>query len=176
MRYIYQKNIMKTILVIIGLFTLTTLSAQNKATLLISQDARLAILGDDIGNDAFTTNVRVASEWQGNQLKHGFFFGRPEIEYADLKVPFVRTSLNFGFNHNMFSDYFNIAYSVGYGIIYRKQDRGWLAANQFNADLYFFVNVTNKISIFVNGQVVNRNDLKETKLVYSNFVGIKFEL
>ena len=167
---------MRTILFIIGLFALTTLSAQNKATLLISQDPKLAVLGDHKGNDAFTTNIRIASEWQGNQQRHGFFFARPEIEYADLKVQYLRTFLNFGFNHNMFSDYFDIAYSVGYGMIKRRYNGDWYGTQQFNADLYFFVNVTDKISIFVNGQVVNRNDLKETKLVYSNFVGIKFKL
>ena len=56
---------MKKFIYIILLFPL--LSFGKGISLNISQDARLALVGDERGNKAFTTNVNVAAEFRGWQ-------------------------------------------------------------------------------------------------------------
>lgn len=162
----------KTLAIFLLLLSLNAF-AQNKATVMILQDARLAVLGDNKGNEAFTTNIKIASEWQGNQLKHGYFFGRPEIEYADLQIQYFRTSLNFGFKHNQFSKYFDLAYSVGYGMIGRKYDKNWFGTQQFGADIFFYFKLNDTVNLIANSQIVDRNDLEKRKFVYSKFIGFQ---
>ena len=56
---------MKTIIYI--LFLIPFISLSQGISLNISQDARLALVGDERGNKAFTTNVNVGAEFRGLQ-------------------------------------------------------------------------------------------------------------
>lgn len=168
-----MKTIKTVTIAIMVLLISFTLSGQNKATLLISQDPKLALWGDDKGNHPFTTNIRIASEWEGNQLFHGYFFGRPEFEYADLQISYMRVSLNIGYAHNRFSDLFDIRYSIGYGEVMRKEQRGgWSGTSSFGADVFLDIKVSSKSTLFINGQFVQRQDMG--KWVYSNFIGYRY--
>jgi hypothetical protein len=62
-------------LFIILLFPL--LSFGQGISLNISQDARLALVGDERGNGAFTTNVNLAAEFRGWQKGSSYFLMRP---------------------------------------------------------------------------------------------------
>jgi hypothetical protein len=87
---------MKKFIYIFLLFPL--LSFAQGITLNISQDARLALVGDERGNHPFTTNVNVAAEFRGWQKGNSYFLMRPEIEYADLKGgELYRMTANFGY-------------------------------------------------------------------------------
>ena len=62
---------MKTLIYIFLLFPL--LSFAQGISLNVSQDARLALVGDERGNEAFTTNVNVGAEFRGLQKGSSIF-------------------------------------------------------------------------------------------------------
>ena len=49
------------------LFFIPLISLSQGISLNVSQDARLALVGDERGNKAFTTNVNVGAEFRGLQ-------------------------------------------------------------------------------------------------------------
>jgi hypothetical protein len=49
------------------LFFIPLISLSQGISLNVSQDARLALVGDERGNGAFTTNVNLAAEFRGWQ-------------------------------------------------------------------------------------------------------------
>ena len=56
---------MKTLIYILLFIPLISLS--QGISINVSQDARLALVGDDRGNEDFTTNVNLAAEFRGWQ-------------------------------------------------------------------------------------------------------------
>jgi hypothetical protein len=69
---------MKKLIYIFLLLPLISLS--QGISMNVSQDARLALIGDDRGNQPFTTNVNVAAEFRGWQKGNSYFLMRSELE------------------------------------------------------------------------------------------------
>ena len=67
------------------LFISCSLTAQENVSVSLCQDAKLAFVGDDIGNDAFTTDVIIRLNLKGSQDKIGYGYMFPEFEFANLK-------------------------------------------------------------------------------------------
>jgi hypothetical protein len=145
-------------LFIILLFPL--LSFGQGISLNISQDARLAIAGDERGNEAFTTNVNLAAEFIGWQKGSSYFLMRPELEYADLKG---------GELYKMTAKWIkNVDFTatVGGGMLSRHELGGLHAQANLQTTWYF----TKGVGLFLDYEFVQRRDLP------NKFIGIKIIL
>jgi len=158
-------------LFIILLFPL--LSFGQGISLNISQDARLALIGDERGNKAFTTNVNVAAEFRGWQKGNSYFLMRPEIEYADLKGgELYRMTANFGYTFNKWIKDVNFTATIGGGMLSRHGLGGLHTQANIQTTWYF----TDGIGLFLDSEFVQRIDLPKKFVGYSGKIGIKIIL
>ena len=162
---------MKTIIYI--LFLIPFISLSQGISLNISQDARLALVGDERGNKAFTTNVNVAAEFRGLQKGSSYFLMRPELEYADLKGgELYRMTANFGYTFNKWFNNVDFTATVGGGMLSRHGLGGLHTQANLQSTWYF----TKGIGLFLDSEFVQRRDLPNKFLVYSGKLGIKIML
>jgi hypothetical protein len=139
----------------------------------ISQDARLALVGDERGNEAFTTNVNVAAEFRGWQKGNSYFLMRPEIEYADLKGgELYRMTANFGYTFNKWVKNVDFTATVGGGMLSRYELGGLHTQANLQTTWYF----AKGIGLFLDSEFVQRVDLPKKFLGYSGKIGIKIIL
>jgi hypothetical protein len=158
-------------LFIILLFPL--LSFGQGISLNISQDARLALVGDERGNEAFTTNVNVAGEFGGWQKGSSYFLMRPEIEYADLKGgELYRMTANFGYTFNKWFNNVDFTATIGGGMLSRHELGGLHAQANLQTTWYF----TKGVGLFLDSEFVQRRDLPNKFIGYSGKIGIKIIL
>jgi hypothetical protein len=158
-------------LFIILLFPL--LSFGQGISLNFSQDARLAIVGDDRGNEAFTTNVNLAAEFRGWQKGNSYFLMRPEIEYADLKGgELYRMTANFGYTFNKWFNNVDFTATIGGGMLSRYGLGGLHTQANLQTTWYF----TKGIGLFLDSEFVQRIDLQNKFVGYSGKIGIKIIL
>jgi hypothetical protein len=158
-------------LFIILLFPL--LSFGQGISLNISQDARLAIVGDDRGNEAFTTNVNVGAEFRGWQKGNSYFLMRPEFEYADLKGgELYRMTANFGYTFNEWVKDVDFTATVGGGMLSRHKLGGLHTQANLQLTWYF----TKGVGLFLDSEFVQRRDLPNKFIGYSGKIGIKIIL
>lgn len=161
---------MKKLLILSILFC--SLSSTSQVLLNISQDARLAILGDDKGNDAFTINTNIALELR-QDLGRTDVVMRPEFEYANLAGgDLFRYSANFGLNFRDILPKTEFTTTLGYGLIHRNQ----MAYASFGANLQTTYFVTQRIGIFADAEFIQRNDVVNTPIRFSGKIGIKIKL
>jgi hypothetical protein len=158
-------------LFIILLFPL--LSFGQGISLNISQDARLAIVGDDRGNEAFTTNVNVGAEFRGWQKGNSYFLIRPELEYADLQGgELYRMTANFGYTFNKWVKDVDFTVTVGGGMLSRHGLGGLHTQANLQTTWYF----TKGIGLFLDSEFVQRRDLPNKFIGYSGKLGFKIIL
>jgi len=158
-------------LFIILLFPL--LSFGQGISLNVSQDARLALVGDERGNKAFTTNVNVGAEFRGWQKGNSYFLMRPEIEYADLKGgELYRMTANFGYTFNKWIKDVDFTATVGGGMLSRYELGGLHTQANLQTTWYFMKG----IGLFLDSEFVQRVDLPKKFLGYSGKIGIKIIL
>jgi hypothetical protein len=158
-------------LFIILLFPL--LSFGQGISLNISQDARLALVGDERGNEAFTTNVNLGFELRGLQKGSSYFLMRPELEYADLKGgELYRMTANFGYTFNKWVKNVDFTATVGGGMLSRHELGGLHAQANLQTTWYF----TKGVGLFLDSEFVQRIDLPNKFLVYSGKIGLKIIL
>jgi hypothetical protein len=149
---------MKTIIYI--LFLIPFISLSQGISLNISQDARLALVGDERGNEAFTTNVNLGFELRGLQNGNSYFLMRPELEYADLKG---------GELYRMTAKWIkNVDFTatVCGGMLSRHELGGLHAQANLQTTWYF----TKGVGLFLDYEFVQRRDLP------NKFIGIKIIL
>ena len=158
-------------LFIILLFPL--LSFGQGISLNISQDARLALVGDERGNEAFTPNINVAAEFRGWQKGNSYFLMRPEIEYADLKGgELYRMTANFGYTFNKWFNNVDFTATIGGGMLSRHGLGGLHTQANLQTTWYF----SKGIGLFLDSEFVQRADLPNKFLTYSGKIGIKIIL
>ena len=158
-------------LFIILLFPL--LSFGQGISLNVSQDARLALIGDERGNGAFTTNVNLAAEFRGWQKGNSYFLMRPEIEYADLLGgELYRMTANFGYTFNKWIKNVDFTATVGGGMLSRHGLGGLHTQANLQTTWYF----TKGIGLFLDSEFVQRVDLPNKFIGYSGKIGIKIIL
>jgi len=162
---------MKTLIYILLFSPLISLG--QGISLNVSQDARLALVGDERGNKAFTTNVNVAAEFRGWQKGNSYFLMRPEIEYADLKGgELYRMTANFGYTFNKWVKNVDFTVTLGGGMLSRHKLGGLHTQANLQLTWYF----TKGVGLFLDSEFVQRVDLPNKFLVYSGKVGIKIIL
>jgi hypothetical protein len=158
-------------LFIILLFPL--LSFGQGISLNISQDARLALVGDERGNEAFTTNVNLGFELRGLQKGNSYFLMRPELEYADLQGgELYRMTANFGYTFNKWIKDVDFTATVGGGMLSRYELGGLHAQANLQTTWYF----TKGVGLFLDSEFVQRRDLPNKFIGYSGKIGIKIIL
>jgi hypothetical protein len=162
---------MKTIIYI--LFLIPFISLSQGISLNISQDARLALVGDERGNKAFTTNVNVGAEFRGLQKGSSYFLMRPELEYADLKGgELYRMTANFGYTFNKWVKNVDFTATIGGGMLSRHELAGLHTQANLQTTWYF----TKGVGLFLDSEFVQRVDLPKKFLGYSGKIGIKIIL
>ena len=160
-------------LFIILLFFIPLISLSQGISLNVSQDARLALVGDERGNEAFTTNVNVGAEFRGWQKGSSYFLMRPELEYADLKGgELYRMTANFGYTFNKWVKDVDFTATVGGGMLSRHELGGLHTQANLQSTWYF----TKGVGLFLDSEFVQRIDLPNKFLVYSGKLGIKIML
>jgi hypothetical protein len=162
---------MKTLIYILLFIPLISLS--QGISINVSQDARLALVGDDRGNEAFTTNVNLGFELRGWQKGSSYFLMRPEIEYADLKGgELYRMTANFGYTFNKWVKNVDFTATVGGGMLSRHGLGGLHTQANLQLTWYF----TKDVGLFLDSEFVQRADLPNKFLGYSGKIGIKIIL
>jgi len=154
------------------LFATMATTAQTRIGL--SQDARLALLGDDKGNEAFTPNITLRAS-QAIRTIEWFSFGvYVDYEYADLQDTFHKW--NFGFNptFRLFYDKIELDVFYGGGRIYRGNSNKDFAHWELSGSIS--VKIKPRVYIFTELKRTWRSDLKPQKFVYSGFVGLRFHI
>jgi hypothetical protein len=155
------------------LFFIPLISLSQGISMNLSQDARLAIVGDDRGNEAFTTNVNLAAEFRGWQKGSSYFLMRPELEYADLKGgELYRMTANFGYTFNKWVKNVDFTATVGGGMLSRHGLGGLHTQANLQTTWYF----TKRIGLFLDSEFVQRRDLPNKFIGYSGKIGIKIIL
>jgi hypothetical protein len=158
-------------LFIILLFPL--LSFGQGISLNISQDARLALVGNERGNEAFTTNVNLGFELRGLQNGNSYFLMRPELEYADLKGgELYRMTANFGYTFNKWIKDVDFTATVGGGMLSRYELGGLHTQANLQTTWYF----TKGVGLFLDSEFVQRRDLPNKFIGYSGKIGLKIIL
>jgi hypothetical protein len=155
------------------LFFIPLISLSQGISLNVSQDARLALVGDERGNEAFTTNVNVGAEFRGWQKGNSYFLMRPEFEYADLKGgELYRMTANFGYTFNKWVKDVDFTATVGGGMLSRYELGGLHTQANLQTTWYFMKGM----GLFIDSEFVQRVDLPNKFLVYSGKLGIKIIL
>lgn len=155
--------------------------AQSAIGVEISQDAKLALAGDEKhGLDAGTLNLYVKINMQGKQTDSGYLVVAPSFEYAELQiVPYRRWAVNVGYTFNQLTiKNLEMGTSLSYGFI----DRG-LTNFSWGLDFYTKWKLCDRAKIVATVQNIQRSDLG---LLYgtpaidsirsSGFVGIEINL
>ena len=162
---------MRSLLKILALFTYLNLTAQERVSISVLQDARLAVLGDDIGNDPFTPDfiVRLGMEGIG---RFKYVSLRTEWEYANLAGGYYNRGSLLG-GYNWIYDNLIMSAHVGPGIIQRRylKASGGVLAFALNLDLYYGLN--EQIGVVLSNQLLNRADVVNEPIRYSFFAGIR---
>ena len=160
-------------LFIILLFFIPLISLSQGISLNVSQDARLALVGDERGNEAFTTNVNVGAEFRGWQKGSSYFLMRPELEYADLKGgELYRMTANFGYTFNKWFKDVDFTVTLGGGMLSRHKLGGLHTQANLQLTWYF----TKGVGLFLDSEFVQRIDLPNKFVGYSGKIGIKIIL
>jgi len=154
-------------------FFIPIISLSQGISLNVSQDARLALVGDERGNEAFTTNVNLGFELRGLQNGNSYFLMRPELEYADLKGgELYRMTANFGYTFNKWIKDVDFTATVGGGMLSRYELGGLHTQANLQTTWYF----TKGVGLFLDSEFVQRADLPNKFIGYSGKIGIKIIL
>ena len=149
---------------------ITICNAQATPTFQVVQDAKLAFVGDDKGNEAFTPNLIIRMSLDGYDKPTGFSSAIAEYEYADLEGGlYHRWSLGYG--HNVNINCFTITGSAQFGFIARQ---GATMTGVFTGDLAYYI--TDHWAIVGSTQGTIRTDLKGSPFRFSNFFGVRYKI
>ena len=161
---------MKPYFIILITLFFNSVYSQEKLSVNLLQDVKLATIGDDKrGYKAFTVNFLARIKMQGNHQKLGYMIIYPEYEFADLKTKYQRYSANLGYVFNTIFDDFELESSISYGFINHNGTTNslgfWFGTN-------YVINKALKIN--AGYQIVDRTDIN--KIRYSGFVGLEIKI
>lgn len=173
--YDYKRAFM-LIIALILLTVICKLTAQENISLSIHQDARLLILGDDIGNNPGTLNLLTRLKLNGKQDRLGYATITTVFEIANIEGNYKRYSAEVGYTFNEWSNNFEASLYVGWGWIDRW-GKSYFSGNA-NAELSYKISNTLKVSLLA--QFTERKDLKyrynDSVIRMSGFIGTTINL
>ena len=159
---------MKAFATILLLFSMCLSHSQDNVSIALYQDARLLFVGDDIGNEAPTTNVLLRFNLKCKQDEIGYGFVFPEIEYARLQGgEYFRYSLNGGYTFNQVIRKVEASITGGIGMIHRDNISN-LSFGCSGSIGYRLGRVTPSVIL----QGTNRSDIGEFR--FSTFIGLEY--
>lgn len=164
-----------TFIALVAISVLTLISsicyAQNNISIGVYQDARLALLGDDKGNDAFTLDVKIDVSLQGYQFEWYYFEIRPQFEYANLQGgKYISWLVSGGWVFNqLFIKNVEAGIYPTIGIIQRKQSFGTYGVS---GDISYKIG---RFKISALYQWIKRGDISEG-LKPNFYVGVKYNV
>lgn len=166
---------MKSLLRILLLTLALNLHAQERLAFSVLQDARLAVLGDERGNDAFTTDMVFRLHMDGYDNRRGYFSTILEYEYAELSGAYFKR-LSFAVQQNKYVKDFTLSASLNYGILIRStKDYSYnVITGGLNLDATY--NLSDRVGIVLSNQLMHRKDLEVAIVRYSFMAGLKFKL
>ena len=145
----------KTIMILVVTMMSLPVLSQGKVALGVWQDAKLGLVGDNIGNPAGTIDLLVKLKMEGNQVGVGFITVSPMFEYADLEKPYYRYAADVAYTYNNFGlDNLQATASVNYGIIHHGG-----SFQVFGADFELSYSLTDRLGVSLLTQIVDRKDL-----------------
>ena len=150
--------------------------SQDRVSLSIHQDARLALVGDG-HYQPFTANILARFKMQGKQQEYGYLIIYPEFEYAEIEGIYKRYSVNAGYTFNkLILDNFETSIQGGWGFI----DRYDTGAFSFSLGGELAYKVTDRFKVSLIAQFTERKDLKwmygDNVIRFSGFLGIEYNL
>jgi hypothetical protein len=170
---------MKKLLVLIAFVLTFNVYSQDKVKLSFYQDAKLATMNDDHGNEAFTLDFLFKFKMTGKQQEFGYMTVSAVFEYAEIKGLYKRYAADVGYTFNkLIVDNFEATASINYGI----QDRYGKSFLVLGSDFELGYKVTDNVTFSLLAQFVERkdvrwlNELEKTPIRFSGFIGITFEL
>lgn len=168
---------MKKIIIIITLLLSVKNYSQGIIKLTILQDAKLGLIGDNKGNNAFTTDLLVKFKLTGKQFEYGYLTISPYLEYAEINGIYKRYAVDVGFTFNkLIIKNLEITPSINYGIQDRYK-KSWLV---FGSDIEANYKLTDNIGLTALAQFVERKDLLwmygDKKIRFSGFIGITMNI
>ena len=173
-------NIKRSTITLFLLSSPIILSSQEKITVDLFLDPKLALIEDDHGNKPFTFNPLVNVSVQLKKRPSGYFFFGQSIEYANLfGGKYLRYSIiqaGYTFNEPFFTDRFETSIAVNYGIT-RRWSRGF---TNYGGTLDFSYRISNRLKLASLFQLVRRTDIENPLssppiFRYSFFLGIKLD-
>ena len=174
----YKITFYLIISIIILILSTAICSAQDNISIGLYQDIRLATVGDDKGNDAFTTDVKLDISLQGYQLNQYYFSVNTQFEYATLKGGDYFSLMvvpNWTLN-DLILEKVEVGAGVIIGLIHRW-GAGY-ATYGLSGDVSYMIAPKLKISLL--GQLIKRGDLADrwnTKGLSPNvYLGIKYNI
>lgn len=163
---------MKTkLLTLTALLIAFTLSGQTRFG--VNQDVRLALQGDDKGNEAFTTNLTLRLSTALGKTDYLQTFAYGEYETADLVGGlYQRAGIGLGVSFNNWIKNFELNAMYGGGFIFREGESfaNWDLTGQL------VYNISPKIALTTEIQQTKRNDLNNQPFRYSGKFGIRITL
>lgn len=161
--------------------TLQDVVSQEKFSIDVSLDPKLALMRDDYGNTPFTLNSLINFSVQLSQLEHGYYFFGQSVEYANLSGgEYFRYSIlqvGYAFNRFPFSDRIEASMALNYGIVKR-----WtFDFSNFGAIFNLSYAFTDRLRVTSLMQVVRRTDIEspnDSEDIYrtSFFLGLRFDV
>ncbi len=155
--------------------------SQEKFSIDVSLDPKLALMRDDYGNTPFTLNSLVNFSVQLQQLEHGYYFFGQSVEYANLSGGkyFRYSILQVGYTFNKFplSDRIEASMALNYGIVKR-----WtFDFSNFGAIFNLSYAFTDRLRISSFMQDVRRTDIEspnDSEDIYrtSFCLGLRFDV
>jgi len=144
----------------------------------VYQDAKLAVIGDDKGNDAFTTDLVVIPRmYNGGTRAYNWthqIFVYPYFEYADLQDGrYLRYAMGVGYRFKLPLK-INVSPSFDYGAV----NRWGSSAFSYNLGLDISYQLTKKLAISTFSSITERPHLRvkwgTQKPTYNFYVGATY--
>lgn len=161
---------MKKILTLTALMFSLSLFSQTRISL--TQDARLAVIGDNKGNDAFTPNLtfRLSQAFvKGDYFNPFFAF---DYEYANLAGGlYERAGFGIGINIPI-GQKIELQSHLSSGFIFRHGKK----YSNYEIVGNFAYKIKEKLSIILEAQRTYRSDLSPDIIRYSGKIGLRLEI
>lgn len=158
------------------LLAINVMHSQDRVTIGVMQDLRLATVGDGENYHPFTLDIILRGKLESHQKKHGYLIIVPEIEYANIKYGYLRYSIGVGWAYN---DWWNEKIQTSAYLTYGFITRDGMGTQSWglNSDISYDIG---RFSIVVLGQLQERSDLRlmygKGKIIFSGFVGLEIKL
>ena len=142
---------------------LTVKATIAQVTLSVMQDAKMALVGEDVRNSVLDINILLTFK-----SEEGITAGL-SYEYSDLINNYSSIFMFYGYSIEPL-DKVITSVSIGYGLIARNGLGSW----SYQSDLKLSYMLSKSIGVTSSLQITRRRDLEIPKFITSGFIGVDF--